>query len=69
MPHNNLSPRGLPAVAPINANEIVIMGGYFGNKDLSDVVILNTTTKACQKVAEGGQFKFAASGNQCAQAD
>ena len=43
------------------------MGGYDGNR-LSDVIVFNTTTKTCQKVAAGGDYKFYADGNQCVQA-
>ena len=50
VPRNDLAPRNDPAVAPINETEIAIMGGW----GLSDVVIFNTTTKACQKVVTGG---------------
>ena len=69
VPQDNLSPRAVPAVTPINDNEIVIMGGWDGDKRISDVVIFDTTTYACQKVTDGGDYKFAASANQCRQAD
>ena len=64
---NILSPRNRLAVAPINDNEIAILGGYGGTKFLSDVVVFSTKTKICQKVTDGGFYKFLASGNQCTQ--
>ena len=65
---NILTKRADPAVAPLNDTEIAILGGWDGNNDLSDVIVFNTTTKTCQKVSAGGDYKFLAVGNQCVQA-
>ena len=62
---NILTKRYLPAVAPLNDTEIAILGGY---GSLSDVIVFNTTTKTCQKVSAGRDYKFVAYGNQCVQA-
>ena len=59
-----LTTRWYPAVAPLNDTEIAILGGHI----LSDVIVFNTTTKTCQKVSAGGDYKFTAFGNQCVQA-
>ena len=64
---NILTPHDHTAVAPLNDTEIAILDGYDGNK-LSDVIVFNTTTKTCQKVSAGGDYKFSAYGNQCVQA-
>ena len=64
---NILTKRTVPAVAPLNDTEIAILGGNDGNC-LSDVIVFNTTTKTCQKVSAGGDYKFYAEGNQCVQA-
>ena len=64
---NILTKRCYTAVAPLNDTEIAILGGYDNNK-LSDVIVFNTTTKTCQKVSAGGDYKFYAEGNQCVQA-
>ena len=61
---NILKPRSIPAVAPLNDTEIAILGGSSN----SDVIVFNTTTKTCQKVSAGGDYKFDADGNQCVQA-
>ena len=42
------------------------MGGN-ANGYLSDVIVFNTTTKTCQKVA-AGDYQFHAEGNQCVKA-
>ena len=47
VPQKILIPRSFPAVAPINDTEIAILGGYSYPCYLSDVVVLNTTTKQC----------------------
>ena len=65
---NILTKRSTPAVAPLNDTEIAILGGYNNSGELSDVIVFNTTTKTCQKVSAGGDYKFEASGNQCVQA-
>ena len=65
---NILTPRTVPAVAPLNDTEIAILGGYNRPNSLSDVIVFNTTTKTCQKVSAGGDYKFDADGNQCVQA-
>ena len=64
---NILTPRIGPAVAPLNDTEIAILGGHDDNYR-SDVIVFNTTTKTCQKVSAGGDYKFSAAGNQCVQA-
>jgi len=46
VPNDNLTPRVVPAVTPINDTEIVIMGGYDDNC-LSDVIIFDTVTNTC----------------------
>ena len=61
---NILTKRHAPAVAPLNDTEIAILGGY----NEGDVIVFNTTTKTCQKVSAGGDYKFLAVGNQCVQA-
>ena len=64
-----LTKRHDPAVAPLNDTEIAILGGGYNYGDkLSDVIVFNTTTKTCQKVSAGGDYKFYAEGNQCVQA-
>ena len=67
VPRNILILRSHPAVASLNDTEIAIMGG-FSDKNLSDVIVLNTTTKKCQKVTNGGGYKFEAKRNQSAHA-
>ena len=62
---NILTPRYNTAVAPLNDTEIAILGGSYR---FSDVIVFNTTTKTCQKVSAGGDYKFYAAGNQCVQA-
>ena len=42
-----LTPRFFPAVVPINDTEIAIMGGQVGDEILSEIFVLNTTTKLC----------------------
>ena len=64
---NILTTRTRPAVAPLNDTEIAILGGC-NSGSLSDVIVFNTTTKTCQKVSAGGDYKFSAGGNQCVQA-
>ena len=64
---NILTKRSRPAVAPLNDTEIAILGGWNYSYRLSDVIVFNTTTKTCQKVA-AGDYKFNAAGNQCVQA-
>ena len=54
---NILTKRLAPAVAPLNNTEIAILGGW-NNGKLSDVIVFNTTTKTCQKVSAGGDYKF-----------
>lgn len=44
------TPRAQFYVAPLNDTEIVLMGGYFGTKDLSEVWILDTNTDNCNQV-------------------
>ena len=61
---NILTKRTEPAVAPLNDTEIAILGG----SGESDVIVFNTTTKTCQKVSAGGDYKFKTYGNQCVQA-
>ena len=51
----------------MNDTEIAILGGWNNPNDLSDVIVFNTTTKKCQKVA-AGDYKLIAKGNQCVQA-
>ena len=65
---NILTKRTRPAVAPLNDTEIGILGGWNSPNRLSDVIVFNTTTKTCQKVSAGGDYKFTADGNQCVQA-
>ena len=55
---NILTPRYYPAVAPLNDTEIAILGGSNYPNRLSDVIVFNTTTKTCQKVSAGGDYKF-----------
>ena len=52
---NILTKRETPAVAPLNDTEIAILGGWNSGSSgsLSDVIVFNTTTKTCQKVAAG----------------
>ena len=64
---NILSKRSLQAVAPFNGTEIAILGGWNRPNRLSDVIVFNTTTKTCQKVA-AADYEFDADGNQCVQA-
>ena len=59
VPWNILKPRYAAVVAPINDAEIAVLGGDSDGTYLSDAVVFNTSTKQCQKVADGN-FKFAA---------
>lgn len=60
-------PRSFHVVVPLNASEIVIMGGM--NKHgqiLSDVVLFNPTHLACQKVDDREDYKFWSEDNSSA---
>lgn len=64
-PINNFPAREVPAVAPLNNTEIVILGGYIGNKKYSSsVVLFDTTTSQCRQVVRRG-YDFASWSNQC----
>ena len=54
-----LSHRSSAFVAPINPEEIAILGGR-DNKgnDLSDVVLYNIKTRGATKLSDQGPFKF-----------
>ena len=62
----SLAPCYLNVVAPINHTEIAICGGLGNYGYLSEVIVFNTTTKQCEKVANGGDYKFVTLINQCA---
>ena len=68
-PASTLTPRYQPAVAPINQNEIAIMGGWAseGYSRLGDVVLFDTRTKKCETVVSdqtNSTIKFNALANQ-----
>ena len=65
VPESNLTPRGYTAVSPINDTDIAILGGRIKTGYLDDVLLFNTTTQQCKKVAES-KYRFYAYGNQCA---
>ena len=67
MPKTILTHRLSAAVSPINDTDIVIF--VTDTKLLSDMVIFNTSTRKCEKVAaDGGNSKlFSIYGNHCAQ--
>ena len=46
------------AVAPLNAHEILIMGGYKGGSKLNDIIIFDIRTNSCKKVVTAGNLKF-----------
>ena len=54
VPENILAPRFYHAVAPINATEIAILGGYDHSNYFSDIIVFKTITKTCDKVVDGG---------------
>jgi len=54
-------------VAPLNENEIAILGGWDGMEYFGDVIVFNTKTEKCIKVVSAGDYKFFSEGNQCAQ--
>ena len=60
---SSLSPRCNPAVAPLNDNEIAIMGGRLNDKWFVDVVVFNTRSKKCQQMVAGEAYKFQAASN------
>ena len=45
-----ITPRRLSLVAPIDRNEIAILGGNSEDGNLGDVIVLNTQTKTAQTV-------------------
>jgi hypothetical protein len=56
------------AVVPLNFNEIAIFGGIMYDSILasmrSDIIIFDTKTEKCRKVADTGEFKFIVCANQ-----
>ena len=60
VPQNILTPRQNPAVAPINDNEIALLGGlgFFG-----DVIIFDRKTETCKKVMNENNYRFRCIGN------
>ena len=54
-------------MAPLNDNEIVVMGGCDKSGFLGDVIVFNTQTQQCQNVVQDSAFKFEACSNQCAK--
>lgn len=64
-----LEPRRNLAVAPLNKDEICILGGYSKGNFLGDIVLFNTKTKACIKAIDSRKslMKFDAITNQSAQ--
>ena len=69
IPRSHLSPRTYPVVVPLNSGEIAILGGDSGVNDecLSDVVLFNTKSEQCKKVAGEGTFEFKSLSNQSAR--
>ena len=69
-----LFPRSSPGVAPLNDNEIVVMGGFGGEPGdeegpLGDVVIFDVEQRSCTKVVNNlvGLLQFTVEGNQTAR--
>ena len=60
----NLHPRSDPVVVAQNSQEIVILGGHVGLEDQTDIVLFDTRTYKCKKVARG---VFKSHGNQYAR--
>ena len=67
-PLNILAPRSICLVAPINDNEIAILGGCINDFYSGDIVVFNTTTNQCMKAENSGIYKFGSGFNQCVQA-
>ena len=62
-----LTPRVRPAVVPLgNCSEIAILGGRSGYYNQKDVLAFNTETEDVKVLANQGEWKFEAAGNQAA---
>ena len=70
IPEDVFTPRFGASVAPINNNEIAILGGRYSigplRKDslLSDVLIFDASKNSCCMVSNGGDFNFWSEDNQ-----
>ena len=59
--------RSFHIAVPLNLSEIVIMGGMNKNGQiLSDVVLFNSKSLVCQKVADSEDYKFWSEDNSSA---
>lgn len=68
IPDHVLEPRSHCLVAPLNEEELVIMGGSFDDEDiLASVVLVNTLTLAAEKVVGDHEDYRFHSGNNNAQ--
>lgn len=59
-------PRVGPAVVQFGPYEIIILGGFDGNKTLRDILLFDTKSECIESVQIVGSLKFRQFGNQCA---
>ena len=62
----DFTPRIRTIVCPLNANEIVIMGGGL-KQSVSDVFIFDVRSERLERVAHGGPIEFGSNNNACVQ--